>query len=133
MGLVEWRDDFKTGIDSVDHEHFEMIELINETHAQLSENAPFDEIEECLGEIYAQISAHFALEETVMKLRRYDEFEDHKADHEKLLDSLLDIMGSFDAGNFDGMSDELSVCLKDWFVDHFKTRDSRLHRMLGVF
>ena len=133
MGLVEWRDDFKTGIDSVDHEHFEMIELINETHAQLSENAPIDEIEECLGEIYSQISAHFALEETVMRLRKYDEFEAHKADHERLLDSLLDIMDSFDAGDYEDMSVELSRCLKDWFVDHFKTKDSRLHRMLGVF
>lgn len=133
MGLVEWRDDFKTGIASVDHEHFEMIGLINETHAQLSKSASFEEIEECLGEIYAQISAHFALEETVMKLRKYDEFEDHKADHERLLDSLLDIMSSFDAGDFEGMSDELSRCLKDWFVDHFKTKDSRLHHMLGVF
>lgn len=133
MGLVEWRDDFKTGIASVDHEHFEMIQLINEAHAQLSENAPLDEIEECFGEIYTQISAHFALEETVMRLRKYDEFEDHKADHEKLLDNLLELMDSFDEGNFEGTSEEVSRCLKDWFVDHFKTKDSRLHRMLGAF
>lgn len=133
MGLVEWRDDFKTGIDSVDHEHFEMVQLINETHSQLSKNASQDEIEECFGEIYMQISAHFALEETVMKLKKYDEFDGHKADHEKLLDNLLELMDSFDAGNFEGMSKDLSRCLKDWFVDHFKTKDSRLHRMLGVF
>ena len=133
MGLVEWRDDFKTGIDSVDHEHFEMIQLINETHSQLSENAPIDEIEECLGEIYSQISAHFALEETVMRLKKYDEFEAHKADHEKLLDNLLELMDSFDAGDFEGMSEELSRCLRDWFVNHFKEKDSRLHHMLGVF
>lgn len=133
MGLVEWRDEFKTGHDSVDHEHFEMIQLINETHAHLSENAPIDEIEECLGEIYAQISAHFALEETEMRLRNYDEFEAHKADHEKLLDKLLELMDSFDAGDFEGMSEELSRCLRDWFVNHFKTMDSRLHHTLGVF
>ena len=130
MALVEWRDDFKTGIASVDHEHAEMIVLINEAHARVSENAPAEEIEACLGEIYSQISAHFALEEAVMRLRKYDEFEDHKADHERLLDSLLDIMGSFDAGDFEGTSEELSACLKDWFVEHFKTKDSRLHRML---
>lgn len=133
MGLVEWRNDFKTGIVSVDHEHFEMVQLINKTHAQLSENAPPDEIEECFGQIYSQISAHFALEETVMKLRKYDQFEDHKADHERLLDRLLELMDSYDAENLEDTSEELSRCLKDWFVDHFKNKDSRLHRMLGDF
>lgn len=133
MALVQWRDEFKTGHESVDHEHFEMIRLINETHAQLSENAPIDEIEQCFGEIYVQISAHFALEETEMRLRNYDEFDAHKADHEELLDSLLGLMDSYDAGDFDGMSEELSQCLRDWFVNHFKTMDSRLHNTLGVF
>ena len=33
MALIEWRDDFKLGIASVDHEHEEMIRLINEAHA----------------------------------------------------------------------------------------------------
>ncbi|MBI2977298.1 MAG: hypothetical protein HYY38_00340 [Rhodospirillales bacterium] len=35
MVLVDWRDDFKIGIDSVDYEHRQMIELINAVHEKL--------------------------------------------------------------------------------------------------
>jgi hemerythrin-like metal-binding protein len=133
MALIEWRDDFRLGIASVDHEHEEMIRLINEAHARLEADAPAREIEEFLGEVYAQIAAHFALEESVMRNRGYDEYDAHKADHERLLDGIREIMDSFEAGDYDGLSEELSLRLRDWFVDHFKTKDSRLHKKLGVF
>ena len=68
-----------------------------------------------------------------MRQRKYDEYEAHKADHERLLDALRDIMDSFEAGDFDGVSEELSLRLKDWFVEHFSTRDARLHKVLGNF
>lgn len=132
MALIEWRDEFSTGIDAVDFEHKGMIELINEAHAHLEAGAPREQIDAFLGEIYARISGHFALEESVMKARHYDEFADHKQDHERLLDAIRDIMDDYDAGDFDGMSAELGRRLQDWFVEHFKARDARLHRLLGV-
>ncbi len=133
MPLIEWRDDFRTGIDAVDYEHREMISLINGAHVKLQGTPSRDEVESFLGEIHTRIAAHFALEESIMRARGYDQFVDHKEDHERLLDSIRDIMDHYDAGDFDGMSDELSHRLQDWFVEHFKTKDSRLHRMLGVF
>jgi hemerythrin len=51
-----------------------------------------ERIEAFLGEIYARISAHFALEEKDMQARAYPERPAHKADHERLLDDLRDIM-----------------------------------------
>ena len=131
MVLVEWRDEFKTGIDDVDFEHEEMINLINEAHAHIQAAAPAEEIEDFLGEVLARISGHFALEESIMRQRAYDQFETHKQDHERLLDVLRDIMDRFAAGDFGAMSEELSRSLEDWFVQHFKTQDSRLHRMVG--
>ena len=68
-----------------------------------------------------------------MRIRAYDQYADHKADHERLLDSLRDIMDTFEAGDFDGLSEDLGLRLRDWFVDHFKSKDARLHKMLGVF
>ena len=133
MALIEWRDDFKIGIASVDHEHEEMIRLINEAHARLQADAPAEEIEAFLGEVFTQIAAHFALEESVMRTRGYVQYADHKADHERLLDALRDIMDTFEAGDFDGLSEDLSLRLRDWFVDHFKSKDARLHKILGVF
>ena len=67
MVLVEWRDDFKVGIDEVDFEHKEMIDLINESYEEAKKEGSSEAVMDSLGEIFEKISAHFALEEKVMK------------------------------------------------------------------
>jgi len=91
MVLIKWRDEFLVGIADVDHEHQELIALINKLHDAMSgENATIT-VMDFLGEIYAHVSAHFALEEKIMRKRNYDQYKDHKDDHERLLDELRDI------------------------------------------
>ncbi|GAB4225098.1 MAG: hypothetical protein Kow0032_00100 [Methyloligellaceae bacterium] len=130
--LIEWRKEYETGVAEVDHEHRELVDLINELHAEIGADAPREKISAFLGEVFAKISAHFALEETVMRKHDYDEYADHKADHEKLLDDLRDIMDAFEAGTDTDYKEALGLAVRDWFVNHFKTKDARLHKKLGV-
>lgn len=130
MSLIQWRDEYCTGIASVDHEHQELIELINSLHDDIALQTDRDKVIGALGEIFAQISAHFALEERIMQDAHYIAFPEHKLDHETLLDELRDIMDSIeDNGEFS--EDELSVDLDRWFSDHFRTHDAKLHKLLG--
>lgn len=132
MLLIEWRKEFETGIAEVDHEHQELVGLINDLHAKIGVGTDKDSISAFLGEVFAKISAHFALEETVMRKHKYDEYIAHKEEHEKLLDDLRDIMDAYDAEAATDYGDALSGVVKDWFANHFKTKDARLHRKLGV-
>ena len=129
MVSVEWRDDFKVGIDEVDFEHKEMIDLINESYEEAKKDGSSEAVMDFLGEIFEKISAHFALEEKVMKKLEYDQFEDHKDDHERLLDSIRDIMDEYaDETVLD--DEKFGLSLKEWFVNHFSTKDARLHSFL---
>lgn len=132
MALIEWQSEFETGIVEVDHEHRELVDLINALHAGIGSNAERKIISGFLGEVFAKISAHFALEETVMRKHKYDEYATHKADHEKLLDDIRDIMDAHESGAFIDYEEALGGAVRDWFVDHFKRKDARLHKMLGV-
>lgn len=130
MGLLQWREEFCIGIAEVDHEHRELIELINTLHGSLVERHQGDGVGEFLGELHARISAHFALEERIMRSRRYAKYPDHKQDHERLLDEIRDIMDGYELhGRFDGNA--LGAALDAWFGEHFRTRDAHLHTMLG--
>jgi hemerythrin-like metal-binding protein len=131
MALIEWKDAYNTGVAEVDHEHQELIQLINDLHAEL-EGGDQATVGDFLGEVFAKIAAHFALEETVMRKHRYDEYEAHKAEHERLLDEIRDIMDDQEAGAYADASDALATTVRDWFVNHFKTKDARLHKKLGV-
>ena len=132
MKLIEWRKEFETGVAEVDHEHRELVALINVLHEKMGEGANKETTSAFLGEVFAKISAHFALEETVMRKHRYDEYVAHKSDHEKLLDDLRDIMDDFEADATADYEKALGEVVRDWFVNHFKTKDARLHRTLGV-
>ena len=130
MSLITWRDEFSVGVDAVDHEHREMIDLINALDEAMEKEADHNAIVGTLGEIYARIAAHFALEEKVMRDARYSALASHKQDHEVLLDELLDVIDSVDAdGRYDRV--DLSRTLDLWFSDHFRTHDAKLHSELG--
>ena len=103
MSLIEWKPEFSVGDVAVDHEHRELIRLINNVHAAIVSGADRDRLAAGLGEIYAQIAAHFALEEKRMRDAGYADFGPHKADHESLLDQLADIIDGVEVGDtFDG-------------------------------
>ncbi|CAK0742826.1 Bacteriohemerythrin [Azospirillaceae bacterium] len=133
MALLEWNNAFSTGIAPVDHEHQILIKLINDL-AAVMENSPTDGCCGCgdngsavLSQIHDAISAHFALEEKAMRDRSYDGYAEHKADHERLLDDIRDIMEIYEAGGYASCRDELATRMRDWFGRHFQSMDARFH------
>ena len=130
MTLLEWRDEYRIGIDEVDSEHKALIDMINGACTLIEPGASNDDLERALGEIYAVCTAHFALEEKDMRLRSYPRLLEHKEDHERLLDDIRDLMDYVAAhGVLD--RDTFSVRLSDWFGIHFRTHDARLHTYLA--
>ncbi len=140
MALIEWRDDFSVGVPEVDHEHRELIKLINRAHAELgggasgvmlsAESLPHDSAAGFLGEIHARIASHFALEEKIMREANYDHLAHHKAAHEILLDDIREFMDACETGQALDQA-AFGARLADWFGEHFRTEDARLHGRLG--
>jgi hemerythrin len=130
MALLHWKDHYSVGIEAVDHEHKELIDLINRLHDELAAKGAAASVETFLGDVFKAISAHFALEERFMREHGYDQLASHKADHERLLDEIRAIMDDFVEDEERGR-DGLSARLDAWFSRHFETHDARLHHALG--
>lgn len=129
MTLMEWREEFQIGIAEVDHEHREMIELINALHREALQGDSAEDIATALGEINVRVAAHFALEEKNMEQLHYAGYPAHKADHELLLDEIAAIMDDvYGTGRYDAAV--LSARMSAWFGEHFRTHDAALHRWL---
>ena len=130
MTLIEWKEQYSLGVPAVDHEHRELVDLINELYANMTEPGTDVTVMDFLGELYARISAHFALEEKIMRDSRYDEYGDHKIDHERLLDDIRDLMDDYEDGAYVDV-ERFARRLDQWFSEHFRTRDARLHRKIS--
>ena len=125
--LLAWKPDYSLGIPAVDHEHRELFDLINDLHASLFETDSEATVIDFLGELFSKISSHFALEEKLMRDGRYAEFSAHKADHERLLDEIRDLMDDYEDGGHVDL-DRFARELERWFSVHFSTHDAALHR-----
>ncbi|GEM_PF-189180 len=127
MAFLEFKDSYRTGHDSVDHEHEELIGLINDLHSTLGNSGEKEKVEEILGEMHGQISSHFALEEKVMRDQHYEDYAAHSRDHNRLLDEILDIMDRVhNDGSYEYM-ERLEKEVADWFEVHFREMDGKFH------
>jgi hemerythrin len=126
MHLLTWKPEYSVGIDAIDHEHQQLIETINELFDQLNAPERKQTVPGFFGDLLREISAHFALEEKIMRDMKYAQLSQHKQDHERLLDELRDIMDAFEyADEVDIV--ELATRLDSWFTRHFKTHDAKFH------
>jgi hemerythrin len=130
MGLLHWEKRYSVGVEAVDHEHRELVDLINCLYEEARSKGSKVAVLGFFGDLFKSISAHFALEERVMRERGYDQLLQHKDDHERLLDEIRDIMEDYEVTD---LLDEqlLSQRLDAWFSRHFETHDARLHREFG--
>jgi len=130
VALLKFKDNFISGNSSIDHEHEELINLINELHESLQSKEAKSDVEDILGELHGQVSSHFALEEKIMRDMNYVETNDHCADHNRLLDEILDISDAVHKDdNYDYMP-RLEREVQSWFTKHFSGMDARLHSVL---
>ena len=128
MELIKWSDKFATGIPGIDSEHQGLIETINSLYVKHQSDADKDELINILNNIYGSIHAHFMLEEKLMVKNSYDKYEEHRDDHARLLDDIRDITTELEqTSNLD--EQQLKSKLNDWFLVHFKTHDSKLHKL----
>jgi hemerythrin-like metal-binding protein len=129
MALIEWREEFSLGVPDIDHEHRELIEMVRGVFDCIASRRPRDETEALMGDLYAAISGHFALEEDIMRRADYAEYGAHKTDHERLLDVLLELIDEIASGaevDEEGFGSRIN----EWFARHFGSFDARLHSMV---
>lgn len=130
MALLEWLDSYCTGNAAVDHEHAGLIGHINALHDGLLAGAGGALGGDVFGGLYAAVSAHFALEEKLMRDHGYDRYHEHKAEHERLLDDIREFMEAYDRGGDGSYDGRFSERICNWFLIHLNSCDRPLCRFL---
>lgn len=126
--MIQWKAEFETGIPSADHEHRKLIELVNELHEKARAADTVDEAVRSLDRIVTQFAAHFVHEEEAMRDLDYAAFNEHKADHDRLIAEVEQALDAVRQGT--ALAVDFPIRLETWFTGHFKTLDMPLHRFL---
>jgi hemerythrin-like metal-binding protein/diguanylate cyclase (GGDEF)-like protein len=115
---VQWSTRYEVGVDVLDGQHRELLEQINRLGDALRSGQDFDLLVETLKELVRYTEHHFGTEERLM-----DELgarsERHRAEHRRLLDSLMRFTLRLDA---DGVM-QSAAFLQDWLYRHIDEVD----------
>lgn len=124
MALMEWNDQFKTGILQIDSQHRKLVEIINSLHDAMREGKGKEVLAPVLGSLVNYTRTHFKDEERLMAQYGYPKLETHKVIHQKLVDKVMDLQEKFNSGNV-FITVEVMIFLKDWLSGHILGDDMK--------
>lgn len=107
-----------------DHEHEIQLGLLQALCLAARENRDAAAVGGILEQLIAYSEAHFTSEELLMRLKSYDEYEDHLGDHIQMLDVLQEIAADHAAGKSSLVAGKTEKVLA-FIGHHIDTRDRR--------
>ena len=126
MALFEWKDEYLLGLEPLDFEHKDLFRCINDLYEQCEIRDEGDELEDCLGQLHARLAAHFALEESAMREMKNPHYEAHKAEHDRFLEEVTEVVASFGTYSGGEQVEAFAIRVKEWILTHITTTDRQL-------
>ncbi|MCW9024301.1 MAG: bacteriohemerythrin [Gammaproteobacteria bacterium] len=122
--FLQWKDEYSVGIESIDRDHKKLISLINQLQTAVDYSTDEEFEREALDAALDYTRHHFELEENMMSENGYPEYEAHKAEHQKMIDKVNTLMGSY-AQNPHNTLHDAQVFLKEWLIHHINGTDQK--------
>jgi len=82
-----------------------------------------------LKEFYQLNVDHFVNEENLMKQYKTFNYFSHKAQHDRLLRILRELLRDFEENKI-GLSEQMLYLFHDWMINHFKFHDKKMGKEL---
>ena len=130
MKELVWDKTLSVDVEEIDEDHRRLVDLFNILGHAVEDNESADYIEATLEELISCTIWHFRHEERLMLKHGYDGFEEHKSEHQKLIESASELREHFlQEGN--QISGERIESLEHWLTGHILGADMELGLYLG--
>ncbi|CAA7617087.1 conserved hypothetical protein [Candidatus Terasakiella magnetica] len=135
---ISWSKDLAVGNTEIDDDHRELIGIINEFEAETKKAAgTVDDahMRHILGRLQIYAQDHFAREEYVQAIAKYDGLAENKREHEALTRTLGDFIARFDNGTLGdrrGSTDQMSSFLSNWLMGHVLKIDLKMRGKVDI-
>jgi hemerythrin len=128
---IKWREQMSVGNHTIDMDHRLLICKIN--MIELALQAPGEEminLTVALDELEEYTKVHFKREEKLQTAMSYPKYDEHKFQHQELVNRLKEIreqiLGINDSSRLAEKAPQLTKLLRDWLLEHVLTEDMKL-------
>lgn len=137
--MFKWKEDFSVNVKMIDDQHKELFRLGTELYTLVSAKDGidrYDEIMVVIGRLSDYTVEHFAYEEEVMKNNNYDNFDEHKKQHDAFVSKIQSIKAEDVDIRQRKVGMDLIVFVSNWIENHILVTDMKYKEFLnekGVF
>jgi len=126
---LQWKSDYNIGIESIDNQHRKLVNLINnlQTAIDYSTGERFER--EALDALVDYTRTHFKYEEDLMEQNGYPEFASHRAEHERMIAKVEQLLESY-LDDQDNALQDANAFLKGWLINHINGTDKQYSQFL---
>lgn len=131
MEYIKWAPQFAVGIDEIDRDHQQLINLLNQLYTAVSQGRADNLLNQMLCELNEYALHHFAYEEALMNSYKYPHKQEHQYRHDEFREELRDL-ASKDSNMKTMLSIELLEFLKEWVKDHILKEDVKMSKYILI-
>lgn len=131
MAYIEWSDQLSINNFSVDTEHKNLVNIINNLHEAMGKGEGHKVVGRILEKLVLYTKTHFKNEEKLMEKSGYPGLAVHRTEHQKFVEEIQTLQENFKKGSIT-ITINLLNYLKDWLVDHIQGSDKKFGEMLSA-
>ncbi|HRW63943.1 MAG TPA: bacteriohemerythrin [Bacteroidales bacterium] len=124
MELIQWTDNYLTGFKEIDNQHKGLVIIINELFTLMQQGKAKKHLDEIFDHLTDYTKKHFFEEEKMMIKYAFNEYNQHKEEHQRFIDQLAKLKSEF-ALNKVTISIETLNFLKQWLLNHILVTDMK--------
>lgn len=127
--MYEFKEEFITGVESVDAEHRRLFEIADEAYTLSKEEFlvdKYDQVRQILGELKSYALEHFEHEEAYMDSINYKYKFVQKVQHDQFREKINDWDLDHLDENSDELLEEILSYLTNWLVNHILEHDKQI-------
>jgi len=130
MELIKLEDCLRLNIPEIDSQHEKLIELVNALHGAMVGGADKAARDSLLSQLLEHTRNHCAYEEELMSRYGYPGYQEHKSEHDRLIQHLVDLIERYQSGEI-LLSVAVVMELKGWATIHIEKSDKPLGAFLS--
>jgi len=128
---LRWSAELAVGHDLIDEQHQELIKRINMLLEACNEGKGAQTVDEIVGFLGDYVVNHFGMEEELMQKHNYPQYEGHKQQHTKFIETYLELKAQMQKeGVGPHTAIQVNQIIVDWLINHITRVDKQLSGFL---
>ncbi len=131
MAFFEWKNDYSVGITKIDDQHKILVGFLNDLYEAMQAGKGKETLDTVLKNLVEYTKTHFITEESILKLYKFPDYQEHKQKHDKMTEHVLKLKQQFDSGQIANPI-QITNFLKDWLSKHIMGTDKAYTTFLNA-